>query len=68
MAKRSRFSAEVRERAVRLVYEQEKAHTSQWAAIQSIANKIGCSAQTLSLWIKRREIDAGERPGVTSEE
>ena len=68
MAKRSRFSAEVRERAVRLVYEQEKAHTSQWAAIQSIAGKIGCSAQTLSTWIKRREIDAGERPGVPTDE
>ena len=68
MAKRSRFSAEVRERAVRLVYEQEKAHKSPWAAIQSIANKVGCSAQTLSLWSKRREIEAGERPGTTSEE
>ena len=68
MTKRSRFSPEVRERAVRLVYEHEQEHPSQWAAITSIASKIGCSAQTLSSWIKRRERDAGLRPGVTTEE
>lgn len=68
MAKRPQFSTEVRERAVRLVYEHEKEHTSQWAAITSIASKIGCSAQTLSSWIKRRAIDTGRRPGVTTEE
>lgn len=68
MVKRSRYSPEVRERAVRLVYEQAKEHGSQWAAITSIASKIGCSAQTLSTWIKRREIDAGQRSGVTAEE
>jgi len=54
MVKRSRFSAEVRERAVRLVYEQEKAHRSQWVAIELIASKVGCSAQTLNVWIERR--------------
>ena len=68
MAKRSRFSPEVRERAVRMVYEHGGEHASQWAAITSIASKIGCSAQTLSSWIKRRERDAGTRPGVTSDE
>ena len=68
MAKRPRFPAEVRERAVRLVYEQEKEHKSQWAAITAIAGKIGCSAQTLSSWIKRRDVDAGRRSGITTEE
>ncbi len=68
MVKRSRFSPEVRERAVRMVYEQEKEHMSQWAAIESIASKIGCSAQTLSNWIKRKEVDSGARSGVTSDE
>ena len=68
MAKRPRFSTEVRERAVRLVYEHEKEHTSQWAAITSVAAKIGCSAQTLSSWIKRRAVDTGRRAGVTTDE
>ena len=66
MAKQSRYSPEVRERAVRLVYEQEKAHKSQWAAISAIAPKFGCSAQTLRNWIQRREVDSGERAGVTT--
>lgn len=68
MVKRSRFSPEVRERAVRMVYEQEKEHSSQWSAIESISSKIGCSAQTLSNWIKRKEVDSGARPGVSSDE
>ena len=68
MAKQPRFPTEVRERAVRLVYEQEKEHKSQWAAITAIASKIGCSAQTLSSWIKRREVDTGQRSGITTEE
>ena len=68
MAKRSRFSSEVRERAVRMVYEHGGEHPSQWAAITSISSKIGCSAQTLSNWVKRREVDAGARPGVSTEE
>ena len=68
MAKRPGFPSEVRERAVRLVYEQEKEHKSQWAAITAIASKIGCSAQTLSSWIKRRDIDTGRRSGVTTDE
>jgi len=68
MVKRTRFSPEVRDRAVRLVYEHASEYPSQWAAITSIATKIGCSAQTLSNWIQRRETDSGQRPGVTSEE
>ncbi len=68
MSKRPRFSPEVRDRAVRMVYEHAKDHPSQWAAITSIASKIGCSAQTLSTWIKRRETDTGQRAGVTTDE
>ena len=68
MSKRSRFSPEVRERAVRLVVEHAKDHPSQWAAITSVASKIGCSAQTLHQWIARAETNAGQRPGATSEE
>jgi transposase len=68
MVKRTRFSPEVRERAVRMVYEHASEHPSEWAAITSIASKIGRSAQTLSTWIKRRAVDRGQRPGVSTEE
>jgi transposase len=68
MPKRSRFSSEVRERAVRLVVDRADDHPSRWAAITSIASKIGCSAQTLSNWVSRFETDAGRRPGVSTEE
>ena len=68
MNKSNRFSPEVRDRAVRMVQEQRKEHRSLWAAIESIAPKIGCAAQTLHEWVRKREIDAGMRDGVTSEE
>jgi transposase-like protein len=51
-----------------MVHEHASEYASQWAAITSIASKIGCSAQTLSLWIKRRDVDMGRRPGTTTEE
>jgi transposase-like protein len=66
MTKRTRYSPEVRERAIRLVHEQRGAHASEWAAVTSIATKIGCSAQTLWQWVKRQEVDTGRRPGVTT--
>ncbi len=62
------FSAEVRERAIRLVQEQRGAHPTQWAAIRSIAENIGCMAETLRLWVRRAERDAGQRLGVTTDE
>ena len=68
MVKRSRYSPEVRERAVRMVFEQESAHDSQWAAMRSIAAKLGCSTETLRNWVRQAERDAGRRPGLTTEE
>ena len=68
MGRPSRFSGEVRERAVRMVQEHQGDHESQWAAISSIAGKIGCSPETLRKWVRRAECDAGVRGGVTSKE
>ena len=68
MTRPSRFSPEVRERAVRMVVEHEAAHESQWAAITSIAEKIGCTAETLRKWVRQAERDQGRRPGLTTEE
>ena len=63
MGRPSGFSPEVRERAVRLVLAQQDAHDSQWAAIESIAGKIGCTAETLRKWVRQRERDDGQRAG-----
>jgi transposase len=68
MNKSSKFSPEVRERAVRMVQEHRGDYPSLWAAVESIAPKIGCVPQTLLEWVKREEVDAGTRPGVTSSE
>ena len=66
--KTSKFSPELSERAVRMVLEHPADHSSQWATIESIAPKIGCTPQTLLKWIQRAEIDQGTRDGVTTAE
>ena len=68
MKKSNKFSPEVRERAVRLVQEHRGDYPSLWAAIESIAPKIGCVPQTLLDWVKQAEVDAGGRPGVSTAE
>ena len=68
MNKSNKFSPEVRERAVRMVREQRGEYPSLWTAVESIAPKIGCVPQTLLEWVKRQEVDAGVRAGVTTNE
>jgi transposase len=68
MERRGWYPAEVRERGVRLVLEEQGSHASQWAAITSIAGKLGCTAETLRHWVRQAERDAGTRPGLTSSE
>jgi len=63
MERQTRFSAEVRERSVRMVLEQQHERGSQWAAMESIAAKIGCTAETLRKWVRRVERDSGQRAG-----
>ena len=66
--KTNKFSPEVRDRAVRLVQEHRGEYPSLWAAVESIAPKIGCVPQTLLDWVKRAEVDSGQRDGLTSSE
>ncbi|MFS8974523.1 IS3 family transposase [Cupriavidus necator] len=68
MSKQTKFSPEVRERAVRLVREQRSEHPSLWAAVESIAPMIGCTSQTLLGWVKQEQVESGERDGVTTSE
>jgi transposase-like protein len=68
MRKSTKFSPEVRERAVRMVLEHRGEHPSLWAAIESIAGKIGCVPQTLNTWVRQHEVDAGQREGVSTTE
>ena len=63
-----KYSPEVRERAVRMVLEHRGEYPSLWAAIESIAPKIGCVPQTLNEWVRKHEVDTGMRDGVTSDE
>ena len=66
MSSSNRYSAEVRERAVRLVFAQRDEYESEWAAITSIASKFGCSTETLRNWVRKAERDEGLRPGSTT--
>ena len=68
MGSHNKFSPEVRERAVELVRESQRSHESQWAAIMSVAEKMGCTAETLRRWVRQAERDAGARPGPTTED
>ena len=68
MNRNKRYSPEVREGAVRLLFEHQGEYNSEWAALKSIASKVGCTAETLRKWVRRSEIDQGKRAGVTSSE
>ncbi len=68
MERSKRYSPEVRERAVRLVFDLQKEDQSQWAAIQSIADKIGCTHETLRRWVRQQERDQGMRAGLSSDD
>lgn len=68
MGRQSRYSPEVRERAVRMVLEHQGEHESQWSAIGSIAAKLGCTRESLRRWVRQVERDSGRRPGLTTDE
>ena len=68
MDRRTRYPQEVRERAVRMVFEHTEEHGPQYAAIRSISGKLGMSPETLRLWVRRAETGGGLRPGLTTDE
>ena len=68
MSRQSRYSPEFRERTVRMLLDQQHEHNSQWAAMNSIAGKVGCTAETLRKWVRQTEIDQGKRSGTSTTE
>jgi len=68
MSRSSRYSPEFRERAVRMLLEQQREYNSEWAAMGAIASKLGCTAETLRKWVRQSEIDQGKREGLSSSE
>ncbi len=68
MSKATRYPPELRARAIRLVREHRNEHSSEWAALPAIAGKLGMTAETLRLWVRRDAVDHGRRPGITSAE
>jgi transposase len=68
MSKRTRYSPELRERAVRMVFDHTHEHPSQWATIRSVAEKLGCTVEALRRWVRQAERDGGKRPGLTTDE
>src|SRR5436190_721228 len=68
MSRASKYSPELRERAVRMVFDHAHEHPSQWATIRSVAEKIGCTVEALRRWVRQAERDAGHRPGLTTDE
>jgi transposase len=68
MGRPSKYSPELRERAVRMVFDHAPAHRSQWATMRSVAEKLGCTTEALRRWVRQAERDAGQRPGLTTDE
>ena len=68
MPRPSKYSPELRERAVRMVFDHAGEYPSQWAAMRSIAEKLGCNTEALRRWVRQAERDAGKRPGLTTDE
>jgi transposase len=68
MPRPNKYSPELRERAVRMVFDQAPEHSSQWATIRSVAEKLGCTVEALRRWVRQAERDTGKRPGLTTDE